>query len=66
MFFNSKTGENELDFVDRMKKYIGVEVRISDNKLGKIVDAYSCYDGEFFIIKFSELNTIQMSYVHQL
>lgn len=45
-----------------MKKYIGVEVRIADNKLGKIVDAYSCYDGEFFIIKFSELNTIHMNY----
>lgn len=50
MFINSKTGECELDLVGRMKKYIGFEVRADDDKLGKIVDAYSCYDGELFIV----------------
>lgn len=60
MFYNATTGENELDITDRMKKYVGVEVKTQDDKIGKIIDAYSCYDGEFFKVYFSEIGSIDI------
>lgn len=66
MFFNAATGKYELDLTDRMKKYVGVEVQTADNKIGKIVDAYSCYDSDFFRVCFSESETISMRDVQLL
>lgn len=45
MFYSATTGEYELDITDRMKKFVGVKVKIQDDKISKIIDAYSCYDG---------------------
>lgn len=60
MFFNATTGKLELDYADRMKKYVGVEVKAADGTIGKIVDAYSCYDGDFYKVCFSDSKIIDI------